>query len=130
MQVLGTFCVLINLNNLIDALRSLTWLLITFCSYIVSFAGKQPHFLQSDSNTMNPSGIRRFMNEPEETRTKNTEEKKRSVEILQGYENLQLANFAGCEISQHCSLVPAVDCFLTRLFMVLYKFSLHVILVH
>ena len=35
MQVLGTFCVLINLNNLIDALRSLAWLLITFCSYIV-----------------------------------------------------------------------------------------------
>ena len=35
MQVLGTFCVLINLNNLIDALRSLDWLLITFCSYIV-----------------------------------------------------------------------------------------------
>ena len=35
MQVLGTFCVLINFNNLIDALRSLAWLLITFCSYIV-----------------------------------------------------------------------------------------------
>ena len=35
MQVLGTFCVLINLNNLNDALRSLAWLLITFCRYIV-----------------------------------------------------------------------------------------------
>ena len=35
MQVLGTFCVLINLNNLIDALRSLAWLLITFGSSIV-----------------------------------------------------------------------------------------------
>ena len=35
MQVLGTFCVLINLNNLIDALKSLAWLLIRFCSYII-----------------------------------------------------------------------------------------------
>ena len=35
MQVLGTFCVLMNLNNLIDALRSMAWLLITFCSSIV-----------------------------------------------------------------------------------------------
>ena len=61
------------------------------------------------------------------------------MEILQGYENSQPANFAGCEISQVANFhnlrtlltcVPAVDCFLTRLFVVLYKFSLHVILVH
>ena len=44
--------------------------------------------------------------------------------------NLQPANFASCEISQHCSPAPTVDCFLTRLFMVLYKFALDVILVH
>ena len=35
MQVLGTFCVLINLNNLIDALGSLALLLIIFCSSIL-----------------------------------------------------------------------------------------------
>ena len=51
------------------------------------------------------------------------------MEILQGCENSQPANFAGSEISQHCSPTPAVDCFLTRLFMVLYKFALDVILV-
>ena len=40
MQVLGTFCVLINLNNLIDALRSLALLLIIFCSSIVVLRDK------------------------------------------------------------------------------------------
>ena len=77
---------------------------------------------------MNLSQIRRFVIELEETMTKNTEEKKRSMEILQGCENSQPANFVGCKISQHCSPVP-VDCFLTHLFMVLYKFAHHVILV-
>ena len=42
----------------------------------------------------------------------------------------KVAKFAGCKISQHCSPASAVDCFLTRLFVVLYKFSLDVILVH
>ena len=51
-----------------------------------------------------------------------------------------LKNFAGCEIKQVANfcklrnfvtlLPPAVDCFLTRLFVVLYKFALHLILVH
>ena len=41
-----------------------------------------------------------------------------------------LCIFAGCEISQNCSPMPDVDCFLTRLFVVLYKFSLDVILVN
>ena len=54
----------------------------------------------------------------------------RNLQILQSCENSQPANFAGCEISQHCSPVPAVDCFLTRLFVVLYKIALDVILVH
>ena len=36
----------------------------------------------------------------------------------------------GCKISQHCSPALAVDYFLTRLFMVLYKFALDVILIH
>ena len=79
---------------------------------------------------MNPSRIRRCMIEPEEIWSKNAEEKESSVEIMQGCENSQPANFAGCEILQHCSPVPAVDCFLTRLFVVLYKFALDVILVH
>ena len=70
------------------------------------------------------------MIEPEEIWSKNAEEKESSVEILQGCENSQTANFAGCEISQHCSPAPAVDCFLTCLFVVLYKFALDVILVH
>ena len=55
------------------------------------------------------------------------------VKILQGYKNLQPANFAtcefsqvenfhnlrilaGCEISQHCSPAPVIDRFLTLLF--------------
>ena len=59
--------------------------------------------------------------------SKNTDEKENTVKILQGCENSQPANFVGCEISQHCSLHS--DCFLTRLFMALYKFSLDVILV-
>ena len=79
---------------------------------------------------MNPSRIKRCIIEPEEIWSKNAEEKESSVEILQGCENSQPANFTGCEISQHCSPTPAVDCFLTRHFMVLYKFALDVILVH
>ena len=59
---------------------------------------------------MNPSQIRRCMIEPEDIWSKNAEEKESSMEILQGCEN--------------------VDCFLTRLFVVLYKFALDVILVH
>ena len=81
-----------------------------------------PHYLQSDSNTMNPSRIRRCMIELEEIWSKNVEEKKRSVEILQGFESSQPANFVTL-------LSPAVDCFLTCLFVVLYKFTLDVILV-
>ena len=88
-----------------------------------------PHYLQSVSNTMNPSRIRRCIIKEEEIWRKNTEEKE-----LNG-------NFVGCEFSQPANFhrlrnfitrspVPAVDCFLTRLFVVLYKFSLHVILSH
>ena len=61
--------------------------------------------------------------------------------------NLRIfATFAGCEISQPSQvakfrnlrrlrnfatlLPPTADCFLTRLFVVLYKFTLDVILVH
>ena len=40
--------------------------------------------------------------------------RKKAVEILQGCENSQPANFVSCEISQHYSLVSVVDCFLTR----------------
>ena len=54
---------------------------------------------------------------------------RKAVENLQGCKKLQPANLAGCEISQHCSLAPVVDCFLTRLFVVLYKSTLVVILV-
>ena len=52
------------------------------------------------------------------------------MEILQGCEFSKPTNFAGCEISQHCSPAPTIDCFLTRLFVVLYNFVLNVILVH
>ena len=97
-----------------------------------------PHNLQSDSNTMNLSRIRRCMIEPEEIWSKNTEEKELSGNFagLQKFATcefrrlLKFLKFAGCEISQHCSHVPAVDCFLTRLFVVLYKFSFHVIFIH
>ena len=89
-----------------------------------------PHYLQSDSNTMNPSRIRRCMIEPEEIWSKNSEEKESSMDILQGCENSQPAKFSGCKISQHCFPAHCIDCFLTRLFMVLYKFSLDVIFVH
>ena len=56
--------------------------------------------------------------------------RRKTVKILQGCENSQPANFAGCKISQHCSLHSCIDCFLTHLFVVLYKFALDVILVH
>ena len=87
-----------------------------------------PHYLQSDSNTMNPSRIRRCMIEPEEIWSKNSEAQEGS------------GNFAGLQKVATCKfhrlrnfatlLPPAVDYFLTRLFMVLYKFALDVILVH
>ena len=81
-----------------------------------------PHYLQFDSNMMNPSRIRRCMLEPEEIGSKNTEEKECLGGILQGCEFSQLANFR--------NIAPApVDCFLTHLFVVLYKFTLDVILV-
>ena len=50
------------------------------------------------------------------------------VEILQGCKKLQPTNFVGYEFAT--LLPPAVDCFLTLLFVVLYKFALDVILVH
>ena len=87
---------------------------------------------------MNPNRIRRCIIKPEEIWSTNAEENEGSVKVLQGCKNSQpansagceisqSANFAGCEISPHCSLLTA---FLTRLFMVLYKFSLDVILVY
>ena len=82
-----------------------------------------PHILQFDSNTMNPSRIRRRMIKPEEIWSKNAEEKESSVEIS------QVVNF--CRLRNFATLLPlAVDCFLTRLFVVLYKFALDVILVN
>ena len=75
---------------------------------------------------MNPSQIRRCIIEPEEIWSKNTEEK----ELIGNFAGLQ--NFATCEISQVANFrnlrtlltcVPT-DCFLTRLLVVLYKFSL------
>ena len=47
----------------------------------------------------------------------------RNLQILQPANFHRLPNFATL-------LPPAVDCFLTRLFVVLYKFALDVILVH
>ena len=49
------------------------------------------------------------------------------MKVLQGCEFLQPANFR--RLRNFATLLP-VDCFLTRLFVVLYKFSLDVILVH
>ena len=46
------------------------------------------------------------------------------MKVLQGCE---VENFAG--LRNFATLLP-VDCFLTRLFVVLYKFALDVILVH
>ena len=54
------------------------------------------------------------------------------MEILQGCKNWQSANFTGSEFSQpakFCNTAPAalaapIDCFLTHLFVVLYKFAL------
>ena len=96
-----------------------------------------PHYLQSDSNTMNPSRIRRCMIEPEEIWSKNAEENESSVKILQGCENSQVANFRNLRkptnfrrLRNFATLLPApVDYFLTRLFVVLYKSTLDVILV-
>ena len=87
-----------------------------------------PQYLQSDSNTMNPSRIRRYMIEPEEIWSKNTKEQEGSgnfagLQKVATYKFHRLRNFATL-------LPPAVDRFLTRLFVVLYKFSLDVILVH
>ena len=36
----------------------------------------------------------------------------------------RVAKIRNLQISQHCSSMPAIDCFLTRLFMVLYKSTL------
>ena len=88
-----------------------------------------PHILQFDSNMMNLSRIRRCVIEQEEIWSKNAEDKESSVEILHGCENSQLANFR--RLQNFATLLPlVVDCFFTRLFVVLYKFSLDVILVH
>ena len=78
---------------------------------------------------MNPSRIRRCMIEPKEIWSKNTKEKENTVKILQGCENSQSANFAGCEFLQHCSLHSCCRLLFDPLFMVLYKFSLDVILI-
>ena len=64
------------------------------------------------------------MIELEELWSKNDEEQEGSVKIC------RVAKVRNLQISQHCSPVPVVDCFLTRLFVALYKFSLDVILVH
>ena len=53
-----------------------------------------------------------------------------NLQISQPAKFRRLRFFADYEISQHCSPTPTVDCFLTRLFVVLYKFALDVILVH
>ena len=97
MQVLNTFCVLIDFINSIHTLRSPLCYRSYFVAIFSSFASQMPHYLQSDSNTMNPSQIRRFMIEPEETWSKNVEEK----EGRRNFAGLQ--KFATCEISQHCS---------------------------
>ena len=60
--------------------------------------------------------------------------RKKAGEILQGCENSQPINFVTCELCRlrnFATLLPhAVDCFFTRLFVVLYKFALDVIFVH
>ena len=83
-------------------------LLITFCSYFCSFSGQIPHYLQSDSNTMNPGRIRRCMIKPKEIWSKNAEEKEGTVEIWQGSKNSQPANFV--------TLLPSLNAFLLSLF--------------
>ena len=93
MQVLNTFCVLIDFNNSIDILGSRLCYWSHFVAIFSSFSGQVPHYLQSDSNMMNPSRIRRCMIEPEEIWSKNPEKKENSVEILQGCEISQPTNF-------------------------------------
>ena len=46
------------------------------------------------------------------------------------WKSCRVAKIRNLQFSQHCSPAPAVDCFLTHLFVVLYKFALDVILVH
>ena len=46
------------------------------------------------------------------------------------WKSCKVAKIRNLEISQHYSPAPAVDCFLSHLFVVLYKFALDVILVH
>ena len=109
MQVLNTIYVLIDFNNSIDTLGSQLCYLSHLVAIFSSFVGQMPHYLQSDSNTMNPSRIRRCMIEPEEIWSKNAEEMR---EISGNFAGLQkfatckfrnLRIFEGCEISQHCS---------------------------
>ena len=75
---------------------------------------------------MNTSRIRTCMIEQEESWSKNAEEEESLVEILQGCEFLRPAKFRRL---RKCSPTPPIDCFLTRLFVVFYKFALDLILV-
>ena len=101
-----------------------------------------PHYLQFNSNMMNPSRILRCMVESEEIGHKNTKEKELSgnfegLRKFATYKFRRLRNFAACEISQVANFrnlrtlltcVP-VDCFLTRLFGGFIQVFPHVILV-
>ena len=57
MEVLNTFCVLIDFSNSIDTLGSRLCYLSHFVAIFSSFVGQKPHYLQSDLNKMNSSRI-------------------------------------------------------------------------
>ena len=77
---------------------------------------------------MNPSRIRRCMIELEEIWSKNAEEQEGSGNFV-GLQKVAICKFR--RLRNFATLLPpVVDCFLTRLFVVLYKFALDVILVH
>ena len=91
MQVLGTFCVLINLNNLIDALRSLDWILIAFCSNIVVvFQDNYLIIFKHDEPEPNLKMHDRIKGNLDQNCLI---KEKHAVEILKGCKNWQPANF-------------------------------------
>ena len=74
-----------------------------------------PHYLQFDSNMMNPSRIRRCMIEPEEIWSKNTKEKELSGNFV-GLQKFATCKFRRLPAKFRNTAHLCVDCFLTHIF--------------
>ena len=85
-----------------------------------------PHYLQFDSNTMNPSRIRRCTLEPEEFGAKTLKRRRAQKEFCRvaKIRNLQISQVAKFRNTAPVAPAAHVDYFLTHLFVVLYKFAL------